>query len=170
MYMKIPVTKSLPTLAVNSVWWAETATLSVCGKLWHLGHHADGQAAHHVQCQDRVARLAEILAKITQQLTTLCVVKSETSALVVEECSHPLRYLRDKHAGANVSVQQLVPAAGETREDKQVIPKWRIFYILFIIFWILHIQNYATCMYDWITLLIDFNYCLLWLYYDRYHF
>lgn len=93
--------------------------LSVSGKLWHLRHHADCQAARHLQGQDRVARLREILAKGAQQLTALGIVKSETTALVVEESSHPLRHLRHKHAGANVSVQQLVPAAGETKEGKR---------------------------------------------------
>lgn len=74
--MKIPVATSLSTFAVNSVSKAETAELSLRGKLWHLRHHADRQAACHLQGQDRVARLREILAKGTQQLTALCVVKS----------------------------------------------------------------------------------------------
>lgn len=106
-------------------WKAETAALSVSGKLWHLRHHADCQAARHLQGQDRVARLRENLAEGTQQLTAFCVVKSETTALVVEESSHPLGHLCYKHAGANVCVQQLVPAAGEKGEDKRVIPEMK---------------------------------------------
>lgn len=121
--MKTAVTTSLPPLAVNSVEGAERAELCASGELRHLRHHADRQAARHLQRQDRVARPRQVLAKGTQQLAAPCVVESKTAALVVEESSHPLRHLRHKDAGANVPVQQLVPAAGETKEDKRVIPQ-----------------------------------------------
>lgn len=121
--MKIAVTTSLPPLAVNSVEGAERAELCVSGEVRHLRHHADRQAARHLQRQDRVARLCQVLAKGTQQLAALCIVESKTAALVVEESSHPLRHLRHKDAGANVPVQQLVPAAGETKEGKPVNPQ-----------------------------------------------
>lgn len=41
----------------------QVAELAVFGKLWHLQHHADLQAAWHLQGQSRVARLGEPLAE-----------------------------------------------------------------------------------------------------------
>lgn len=41
----------------------QIAELAVFGKLWHLHHHADLQAARHLQGQSRVARLCEALAE-----------------------------------------------------------------------------------------------------------
>lgn len=53
----------------------QTAELAVFSKLRHLQHHADLQAAQHLQSQSWVARLGESLAESSQQLTTLGVVE-----------------------------------------------------------------------------------------------
>lgn len=41
----------------------EIAELTVHDKLWYLRHHADLQAAGHLQGQSRVARLGEALTE-----------------------------------------------------------------------------------------------------------
>lgn len=50
--------------------------LAVLGKLWHLQHHADLQAARHLQGQSRAAELGEVLSEGPQQLTALCIVET----------------------------------------------------------------------------------------------
>lgn len=53
----------------------QIAELAVFGKLWHLLHHADLQAAWHLQGQSRVAWLGEALVKSAQQPTILRIVE-----------------------------------------------------------------------------------------------
>lgn len=51
------------------------AELAVLGKLRHLLHHPDFQAARQLQSQSRVAWLGKVLPEGTQQLAALGVVE-----------------------------------------------------------------------------------------------
>ncbi len=99
----------------------QRAKLAVFGKLRHLQHHADLQAARHLQGQSRVAWLGEALAESAYQPSTLSIVERKKTKLVIQESSHSLRHLNHKHTGLNIVVEQLIPAAGQTRRAKEVV-------------------------------------------------
>lgn len=78
---------------------------AVLCKLGYFRHHADLQAAWLIQGQSRAAGLAAALREGTQQLAAVGVVERQTSQLVVQEGSHSLGTLSDKHGGLNVAVE-----------------------------------------------------------------
>lgn len=97
----------------------QTAELAVFSKLRQLQHHADLQAARHLQSQSWVARLGESLAESAQQLTTLGVVERQTAKLVIEKGTHSLGLLSHEHTALSTIVQQLKAAAGQRKEQRQ---------------------------------------------------
>ena len=83
--------------------------LAVLGKLRHLLHHAEAQAARLLIAQHGVAWQGEGMGEGPQKLASLGVVEGQALVLIVQESAHTLGHLHHKHIGLDSGVEQLKP-------------------------------------------------------------